>query len=164
MVCCGISRVKHFVTWPRCRLCSYRFYFPRKYVVFSHGCTCDTKSYFFGHFAYGLHAGAVEVVVVLARLDELVLLDVSLHLLSRHHEMVIAAVHFVVALRPRRIWDETTEQNGLKSQHVLAPHIIARKYWHPCCSGLNSTGAFNCYADLLQVCTMSSYRNKRQAF
>lgn len=60
-------------------------------------------SYVFGHFAYGLHAGAVEVVVVLARLDELMLLDVSLHLLSRHHEMVVAPIHFVVPLRPCRV-------------------------------------------------------------
>lgn len=61
------------------------------------------SSYIFCHLAYRLHAGAVEMVVVLARLDELMLLDVSLHLLSRHHEMVITAVHFVVPLRPRRI-------------------------------------------------------------
>jgi len=59
--------------------------------------------YLLGHLSDRLHAGSVQVAVVLARLDELVLLDVLLHLLSGNHEVIISAVHLVVAFRSGRI-------------------------------------------------------------
>ena len=56
--------------------------------------------YLLCHLTYGLHAGAVEVVVVLARLNELMVLDVLLHLLSGDHKVVVSGVHLVVPLGP----------------------------------------------------------------
>lgn len=75
-------------------------------------CRCDVISwsqgsgspgYLLSHLPDRLHAGPVQVAVVLPRLDEPVVLDVLLHLLSGHHEVVVSGVHLVVALGPRRI-------------------------------------------------------------
>lgn len=55
-----------------------------------------------------LDAGPVQVIVVLARLDELVLLDVLLHLFSGHHKVVVSPVHLVVPLWPGGIFNENT--------------------------------------------------------
>lgn len=59
--------------------------------------------YLLCHLSDRLDAGSVQVVVVLARLDELVILDVLFHLLSGDHEVVIPAVHLVVSFGPGRI-------------------------------------------------------------
>ena len=67
-----------------------------------------SQSHLLGHLPDRLYAGAVQVVVVLARLDELVVLDVLLHLLPGHHEVVVPGVHLVVPLGPRRVC-RTTE-------------------------------------------------------
>lgn len=61
-------------------------------------------TYLVGDLLDGLYAGSVQVVVVLAGLDELVLLDLSLHQLPGGHEVVISAVHLVVSPWPRRVW------------------------------------------------------------
>ena len=53
--------------------------------------------------ADGLHARAVQVALELASFDELVVVNILLHLLDRRHEMVVDAVHFVVALLSRRV-------------------------------------------------------------
>ena len=63
----------------------------------------DTESHPFSHIFDRLDAGPVQIIVVLPRLDELVLLDVLLHLLSGHHKVVVSAVHLVVPLRPSGI-------------------------------------------------------------
>lgn len=47
-----------------------------------------------------LHTGSIQVVVVLSRLDEVVVLDVPLHLLSGQHKVIVSAVHLVVSLGP----------------------------------------------------------------
>lgn len=52
------------------------------------------------HLSHRLDAGSVQVAVVLARLDEVVLLDVLLHLLSGGHKVIVPAVHLVVPLGP----------------------------------------------------------------
>lgn len=59
--------------------------------------------YLLCHLSDRLDAGSVQVVVVLARLDELVVLDVLLHLLPGHHEVIVSAVHLVVPLGPGRV-------------------------------------------------------------
>ena len=74
-------------------------------------------SHLLGHLPDRLDGGAVEVVVVLARLDELVVLDVLLHLLPGHHEVVVPAVHLVVPLGPRRVC-RTTEPPLHSSPHL----------------------------------------------
>lgn len=56
--------------------------------------------YLLGHLAHRLNAGPVQMVVVLSRLDELVLLDVLLHLLSGNHKVIIPTVHLVLSLGP----------------------------------------------------------------
>lgn len=61
------------------------------------------RHYLLRHLPDRLHAGPVQVVVVLPRLDELVVLDVLLHLLSGDHEVIVSAVHLVVPLRPGRV-------------------------------------------------------------
>lgn len=55
-----------------------------------------------------LDAGSIQVVVVLPRLDELVLLDLSFHELSGGHEVIIPAVHLVVSPWSRRVWSANT--------------------------------------------------------
>lgn len=65
-------------------------------------------SYPFSHILHGLDAGPVQVIVVLARLDELVLLDVLLHLFSGHHKVVVSPVHLVVPLWPSGIFGAET--------------------------------------------------------
>ena len=62
-----------------------------------------TMSHLVRDDADGLHAGAVQVALELAGLDELVFVDVLLHLLDGSYEVVVDAVHLVVALRPRRV-------------------------------------------------------------
>ena len=48
-----------------------------------------------------LYAGSIQMVVILAGLDELVFLDLLLHEFSGGHEVIISAVHLVVSPRPR---------------------------------------------------------------
>lgn len=52
------------------------------------------------HRPHGLDAGAIEIVIELPSLYELVVLDVFLHLLPGHHKVVILAVHLVLTPRP----------------------------------------------------------------
>ena len=46
-----------------------------------------------GHVLHGLDRGAVQVLIVLARLYEEVGLDVGLHLLHRVNEVVVTPIH-----------------------------------------------------------------------
>lgn len=48
------------------------------------------------------------MVVVLSRLNEMVVLDVLLHLLSGHHKVIVSAVHLIVSLGPGRVCNRTT--------------------------------------------------------
>lgn len=48
-------------------------------------------------------ARPVQVLVELARFDELIVLNVLLHLLSRAHKVVVLAVHLVLSPRTSRI-------------------------------------------------------------
>lgn len=58
------------------------------------------------HRPHGLDAGAIEIVIELPSLYELVVLDVFLHLLPGHHKVVVLAVHLVVTPRPGGVWRE----------------------------------------------------------
>lgn len=69
-------------------------------------------SYPFGHILHGLDTGPVQIIVVLARLDELVLLDVLLHLFSGHHKVVVSPVHLVVPLWPSGIFGAETARSS----------------------------------------------------
>lgn len=51
-----------------------------------------------GHLAHTLHTGAVQVAVVLARLDEPVALDVLLHLLPRRHKVIVPPIDLILPL------------------------------------------------------------------
>jgi len=62
-----------------------------------------TISHLFGDLADRLNTGAVQVSVVLACLDELMTLDVSFHLFTRHDEVVVATVDLVRPASPCRI-------------------------------------------------------------
>lgn len=76
-------------------------------------------SYPFSHILHGLDTGAVQIIVVLARLDELVLLDVLLHLFSGHHKVVVSPVHLVVPLWPSGIFGaEMTRRSFLLKLQV----------------------------------------------
>lgn len=58
-------------------------------------------------------AGPIEVLVELARLNELIILNVLLHLLPRAHKVVVLAVHLVLPLRTCRVCTERgTSSNG----------------------------------------------------
>lgn len=83
----------------------------KKFIIININKSVEQKQNWFrrsnllGDLSDRLHAGSVQVVVVLPRLDELVVLDVFLHLLSGHHEVIVSAIHLVVALRPGCVWD-----------------------------------------------------------
>lgn len=50
-----------------------------------------------------LDAGAVQVTVVLSRLDEPMALDVFLHLFPWRHKVVVPPIHLILPLGPRGI-------------------------------------------------------------
>jgi len=56
-----------------------------------------------GDFFHRMNAGAIEIVVKLAGLDEQMVLDVLFHLFSCRHKVVVSAVHLVFTTRPRCI-------------------------------------------------------------
>ena len=74
----------------------------------------DSDTHPLSHIFDRLNTGSVEIVVVLARLNELVLLDVLLHLLSGHYKMVVPPIDLVVPPRPSGIFDSRGEDNKLK--------------------------------------------------
>lgn len=58
----------------------------------------DTVLALLRHLAHTRHRSAIQIVIVLASLDEQVVLDVPLHLLPRRHKVVVPTVHLVVSL------------------------------------------------------------------
>lgn len=66
-----------------------------------------SQSYLLRDLSHWLYAGSVQVAVVLAGLDEQMVLDVLFHLFPRRYKVVIAVVDFIFALRPRGIWKTT---------------------------------------------------------
>lgn len=54
--------------------------------------------YLLGNLSDRLDAGSIQVVVVLSRFNKSVVLNVLLHLLSGHNEVVVSAVHLIVPL------------------------------------------------------------------
>lgn len=68
-----------------------------------------TGPYLLGHLPHGLDTRPVQVAIVLARLDELVRLDVLLHLLPGGHEVVVPAVYLVLPLGSSCICQEVTQ-------------------------------------------------------
>ena len=68
-----------------------------------------------GDFADRLDAGAVQVSVVLSGLDELMTLNVPLHLLTRHDEVVVATVHLVRPPSARRVYQPITQRAPARS-------------------------------------------------
>jgi len=63
-----------------------------------------TLTHLFGNLADRLYAGAVQVSVVLSGLDELMTLNVSFHLLTRHDEVIVATVNLVRPASTCRVW------------------------------------------------------------
>ena len=53
--------------------------------------------------ANGLYTGAVQVVVVLAGLNEQLVLNVALHLIPWPHKVILTTVYLLLGRRPRRI-------------------------------------------------------------
>ena len=64
----------------------------------------SVASYPLSHSSDGQDARPVEVLVELASLDEFIILNVFLHLLSRAHKVVVLAVHLVLSPGTSRIW------------------------------------------------------------
>jgi len=60
-------------------------------------------AHLFGDLTDRLHAGSVQIAVVLAGLDELMTLDVSFHVLARQNEVVVATVDLIRPPGPRRV-------------------------------------------------------------
>lgn len=56
-----------------------------------------------GHLAHTLHAGAVQVAVVLARLNEPMALNVFLHLFSWRHKVIVSPIHLIFPFGPRGV-------------------------------------------------------------
>ena len=74
----------------------------------------------------GLHTGAVQVALELAGLDELVFVDVLLHLVDGRHEVVVDAVHLVIALRSRRVCTQhSRDLTTVNPTHTLQPRTSA---------------------------------------
>ena len=59
------------------------------------------------------HRGPVEVAVVLSGLDELVVLNVSLHGLARFNKVVVATIDLKLTSGPRRMWNTGPEAIGV---------------------------------------------------
>ena len=57
-----------------------------------------------GNLLYGLDAGAIEVVLVAAGLDEEVGLNVALHLLHAEDKVVVSAVYFPFTSLAGGVW------------------------------------------------------------
>lgn len=68
------------------------------------------ESHPFRHIFYRLDTGSIQVVIVLPCLDELVLLDVFLHLLPREDKVVVPAVHLVVPPWPSGVFGGRTNK------------------------------------------------------
>ena len=66
------------------------------------------------------------MVVVLAGLDELVLLDLELHVGTTGDEVVLAAVHLVLAARPRRVRHAAAEALRLLGDERVAEAFAMR--------------------------------------
>lgn len=66
------------------------------------------RPYLLCHFSHRLHAGSVQVAVVLAGLNELVRLNVLLHFFPGRHKVVIPAIYLILPLGPCRICQEVT--------------------------------------------------------
>ena len=63
----------------------------------------------FSHCLHTCNTGPVEVVIVLSGLNELVVLNVSLHGLSRFNKVVVATIDLKLTARSRRMWNTGTE-------------------------------------------------------
>ena len=61
----------------------------------------------------GGHRGPIEVAVVLSGLNELVVLNVSLHGLSRFNKVVVATIDLKLTARSRRMWNTGPEAIGV---------------------------------------------------
>lgn len=69
-----------------CYICCTHFYFNVAHLL--------------SHLADALDTGAIQVTVVLARLDEPMALNVLLHLFSRRHKVVVPTIHLIFPLGP----------------------------------------------------------------
>lgn len=56
------------------------------------------KSYPLSHVFDRMDARSIEIIIILPSLNELVLLDILLHLFPRHHKVVISPISLVVPL------------------------------------------------------------------
>lgn len=62
--------------------------------------------YFFGNFAYTGYGCTIQIVVVLTCLDEKVILNITLHLLTRSYKVVVSTFSFIITLRSRCIYSK----------------------------------------------------------
>lgn len=70
---------------------------------------CSRVTHLLGHLPDALNAGAVQVAVVLARLDEPMALDVFLHLFPRRHKVIVSPVHLIFPFGPRGVCQKMTK-------------------------------------------------------
>lgn len=68
-----------------------------------------------GHLADALHAGAVQMTVVLPGFNEPVALDVLFHLFPGGHKMIVSPVHLVIPLRPRCVCQMKDKQRQMNA-------------------------------------------------
>lgn len=99
-----IQEIVIFICLPA-RVFSSRFR-PEHYTQAELSPTFSTKSlgqqtcvtHLLSHLAHTLHTGAVQVAVVLARLDKSMALDVLFHLLPRRHKVIVPPVNLILPL------------------------------------------------------------------
>lgn len=68
-----------------------------------------------GHLADTLDAGAVQVAVVLARLDEPMALNVFLHLLSWRHKVIVSPIHLIFPFGPRGVCQKKKKKTAVQA-------------------------------------------------
>lgn len=100
MNCCTVKSKGHhktsfFITAIRLFITSYR-------VELVH---------LFCNLSHWLHACPIKVVVILARLDELVILNVFFHLLPWDNKMVVSGINLVVSLWSSRVWSKNSNDH-----------------------------------------------------
>ncbi len=76
------------------------------------GCKTTAGTDPLSHIFDRLDTGSIQIVIVLSSLDELVLLDVFLHLLSWVHKVIISPVHFIIPPWPGSIWNWLKKDPG----------------------------------------------------
>lgn len=84
-----------------------------------------------GHLADTLDTGAVQVTVVLARLDKPMALDVLLHLFPRRHKVIVPPIHLILSLGPCGVCQPSNKWIQHKYKNKASTHTTITRHYSP---------------------------------